>query len=106
MAQRIEVVGSRNYETVAAGVTAQVMGGNGAQGDYIEGILAIPAVIAAGVITLLDGSTSIAVYVGGATTVLEDVKPFFIRLGLYSVSGPWKITTGANMSCIAMGNFT
>ena len=95
-----------DYETVAASQTAQVLGATGSIGDYIEGVLVIPAVVAGGLVTLLDGSTSIPLYVGGATSTLVDVKPFYIKLGMKSVSGPWKITTGASISVIAMGDFT
>lgn len=102
---KTEEVGTE-YETVAASQTAQVLGATGAAGDLIQGILVIPAVVACGVVTLLDGSTSIPVFVGGGTTALSDAKPFFIKLGLRSVSGAWKITTGASVSCIAMGDFT
>lgn len=94
------------YETVAASQTAQTLGPTGATGDYIAGILVVPAVVACGLVTLLDGSTSIPVFVGGGTTALPSCIPFFIPLGLVSVNGPWKITTGANVSCIASGNFT
>lgn len=94
------------YETVAASATAQVLGATGAIGDYIEGILVIPALVACGVVTLLDGATSIPVFVGGGTTALVDAKPFYIKLGLTSVVGAWKITTGASVSCIGIGDFT
>lgn len=94
------------YETVAASQTAQVLGATGATGDYIAGILVIPAVVACGAVTLLDGSTSIPVFVGGGATALPSCIPFFIPLGINSVSGAWKITTGANVSCIGVGNFT
>ena len=94
------------YETVAASQTAQVMGATGHTGDYIAGILVIPAVVACGLVTLLDGATSIPVFVGGGTTALPSCIPFFIPLGLTSASGAWKITTGADVSCIAIGNFT
>lgn len=93
------------YETVAAGQTAQVIGITGGNGDYIERVIIIPAVAAAGVVTLLDGSTSIPLFVGGATTALPDLMPRSIYLGMRSVSGPWKITTGANVSVIAVGDF-
>lgn len=92
------------YETVAASQTAQVVGANGAAGDFIRGILVIPATTGAGNVTLLDGAISIPVFVGGGTLV--DLKPFFIPIGLTSVSGAWKVTTGANVSAIAVGNFT
>jgi len=94
------------YETVAASQTAQALGTVGATGDFIEGVLVIPAVVAAGVVTLLDGATSIPVYVGGATSALVDVKPFWVPLGLRSKTGAWKITTGANVSVIARGRFS
>jgi hypothetical protein len=92
------------YETVAASQTAQVIGATGGTGDFIRGVLVIPATTGAGNVTILDNATSIPVFVGGGT--LTDLKPFFIPLGLTSVSGAWKITTGANVSVIAVGNFT
>lgn len=93
------------YETVAASQTAQVLGATGATGDYIAGILVIPATTTPGVVTLLDNATSIPVFVGGASSV-SCLVPFFIPLGIKSVSGAWKITTGANVSCIGIGDFT
>lgn len=94
------------YETVAAGQTAQVLGTNGAVGDFISGILITPATAAGGVVTLIDGSTSIPIYVGGGTTALPSLVPVYVPLNIFSVSGPWKITTGANITCVAMGSFT
>lgn len=94
------------YETVAASQTAQVLGTVGALGDRILRLIIIPATVAGGLVTLLDGSTSIPIYVGGATTALTEVKPICVELGMCSVSGPWKITTGANISVIAVGDFT
>lgn len=97
--------GAGEYETVAASQTAQALGATGATGDYISGILVIPATTTPGVVTLLDNATSIPVFVGGASSV-SNLVPFFIPLGMISVSGAWKITTGANVSCIGIGNFT
>ena len=94
-----------DYETVAAGVTAQALGATGEKGDYIFGLLIIPAVAACGIVTLLDGATSIPVFVGGGTTALPSCIPFFVPLGLRSQSGAWQITTGADVSVIAIGNF-
>lgn len=95
----------REYETVAASQTAQVLGATGAAGDDIDGILVIPATTSPGNVLLLDGATSITVFAGGASSV-SNLVPFFIPLGIRSVSGAWKITTGANVSCIGIGNFT
>ena len=97
--------GAGEYETVAASQTAQALGATGATGDYISGILVIPATTSPGVVTLLHNATSIPVFVGGASSV-SNLVPFFIPLGMISVSGAWKITTGANVSCIGVGNFT
>ncbi len=93
------------YETVAASQTAQVLGGAGAVGDAIFGVLVIPATTSPGAVTLLDGATSIPIFTGGATSV-ADLKPFFIPLKLVSVSGPWKLTTGAAVSAIGIGKFS
>ncbi len=93
------------YETVAASQTAQALGATGAAGDYISGILVIPATTSPGNVLLLDNATSITVFVGGASSV-SNLVPFFIPLGMISVSGAWKLTTGTNVSCIGIGNFT
>jgi hypothetical protein len=93
------------YETVAASQTAQVLGATGATGDFLSGILVIPATTSPGNVLLLDNATSITVFTGGATSV-SNLVPFFIPLGMFSVSGAWKLTTGANVSCIGIGNFT
>jgi len=93
------------YETVAASQTAQVLGATGGTGDFISGILVVPATTSPGNVLLLDNATSITVFAGGATSV-SNLVPFFIPLGMFSVSGAWKITTGSNVSCIGIGNFT
>lgn len=93
------------YETVAASQTAQILGATGATGDYISSILVVPGTTSPGNVLLLDNAISITVFTGGATSV-SNLVPFSIPLGMRSVSGAWKITTGANVSCIAIGNFT
>jgi hypothetical protein len=94
-----------NYETVAASQTAQVLGGTGANGDYIKRLIIIPASVSPGAVALLDGSTSINVLPGG-TNSLTELKPITVELGMTSTTGPWKITTGASVSVIAIGDFT
>lgn len=91
------------YETVAASQTAQALGPTGASGDYIKYLVIVPATTGAGSVALLDGSTSISVY---ATGTLSDLKPIVIPLGIHSNTGAWKITTGANVSVIGIGQFT
>lgn len=94
-----------DYETVAASQTAQVMGGTGAIGDYLKRLIVIPTTVSPGMVTLLDNATSIPLFAGGAAS-LAMLAPFTIELGMVSVSGAWKITTGAGLSVIAIGKFT
>lgn len=94
-----------DYETVAAGQTAQVIGQTGAKGDLLERVILIPATVSPGVVTLLDDATSIPLFVGGANS-FADLKPISIEVRARSKNGAWKITTGANISVIAVGQFT
>ena len=94
-----------DYETVAASQTAQVLGATGATGDYLSGILVVPATTSPGAVAILDNATSITVFTGGASSV-TNLVPFFIPLGMLSVSGAWKITTGASVSVVGIGNFS
>lgn len=96
---------STAYETVAASQTAQVLGATGATGDYLSGLLVIPATTSPGNVLLLDNAISITVFAGGASSVLSLI-PFFIPIGAKSVSGAWKVTTGANVSVVGVGQFT
>lgn len=94
------------YEAVAASATDQVMGATGGTGDYLSHVIVIPAVAACGLVTIKDNTTAIISFVGGGTTAMPSVAPFVIPVGMYSASGAWKITTGSNVSCVAVGNFT
>jgi hypothetical protein len=93
------------YETVAASQTAQTLGATGATGDFISKVIIIPATTSPGNVLLLDNATSITIFTGGASSV-SNLVPFTVDLGMISVSGAWKITTGANVSAIGVGNFT
>jgi hypothetical protein len=93
------------YETVAASQTAQAIGSAGAVGNHIVRLIIIPATVSPGTVALLDDTTSITLFAGGANSVTE-LKPITVELGMTSVSGAWKITTGAAVSVIAIGNFS
>lgn len=95
------------YETVAASATDQALGATGATGDYLASVLIIPATAAAGAVSIKDGAGSaISIFAGGGTTALPTLAPIFVPLGIYSLAGAWKVTTGTNVSVIAVGNFT
>lgn len=100
------VVGPGSYETVAASQTAQVLGATGAIGDFLSHLLIVPATTSPGAVTVTDGSGSaITVFAGGASSV-SNLVAFAVPLGMTSVSGAWKVTTGANVSVIGIGKFT
>lgn len=101
----VPVKGAGDYEAVAASQEAQALGAAGAVGDYLAGLLVIPATTSPGSIAILDNAISMTVFTGGANSV-SNLVPFFIPLGVNSVSGAWKVTTGANVSVIACGNFS
>lgn len=100
-----EAAPDQQYETVAASQTAQALGPTGAEGDYLTGVLVIPATTSPGVVTVLDGVTSVIAFPGGATSV-PNLVPFFIPLGAPSKTGAWHVTTGANVSVVGVGRFT
>ena len=89
------------YETVAASQTAQVLGQSGATGDTIIRLIVTVNTALTSTVTILDNSTSIAIM--PATVV---VGVYSIDLGVQSVSGPWKVTTGAGATVVAVGNFS
>lgn len=95
-----------DYETVAASQTDQTLGVTGGVGDVLVGILIVPATLVPGTVSIKDGSgAAITIFTGGADSV-SNMVPFLIPLGIKSVSGAWKVTTGTNVSVIGMGKFT
>lgn len=94
-----------DYETVAASQTDQMLGATGAAGDYLAGVLIIPATTSPGAVSIEDGATNIPIFTGGANSV-TNLVPFFVPLGIVSVSGGWEITTGTNVAVIGVGSFT
>jgi hypothetical protein len=81
------------------------MGASGAAGDYISHVIIIPATTSPGAVSIKDGSGSaITIFTGGASSVTSLV-PFAVPLGLIAGTA-WKITTGAAVSAIGVGDFT
>lgn len=106
MSTAVSIYDPGQYETVAASQTDQAIGATGAAGDYLVGLLIVPATTAAGAVSIKDGTgSSISVFAGGGTTALTTLIPFFVPLGMRSTTGAWKVTTGANVSAIAVGKF-
>lgn len=97
------------YETVAASATAQILGATGAVGDFLSGVLIVPATTSPGAVSIIDGNGSnITIFAGGASSVTSLV-PFFVPWGAKCVNATtpgWKVTTGASVSAAGLGNFT
>jgi hypothetical protein len=91
------------YETVAASQTAQVLGVTGAKGDYIHRLIISVNTAATASVTIIDGSTSIVVLTGAATLV---PGVYSVEMNMAAATGPWKVTTGAGATVIAVGIFT
>lgn len=96
-------VSGRPYELVPASQNEKVLGANGAAGDDLDGLIIVPESTSPGVVSLFDDDVPIPLFVGGSVSTL---MPTFIRLGLRSVKGAWKVTTGKNVSVIAVGRFS
>lgn len=94
-------VGGEQYETVAASQTAQVLGGSGAAGDQIARLIITVATAATSTVTLLDNATSIPIMAANTA-----IGVYVVDLGMRSVSGAWKVTTGAGVTVVAVGKFS
>ena len=95
------------YEHIAASSSAQVLGGNGAVGDYLHRIICTVYTPATAAVQIVDGS--------GAGILTHTVLPnspgggigvYNIELNIVSANGAWKITTGAGVEVMAVGIFS
>ena len=92
------------YEHVAASQTAQVLGTNGATGDYLHRLVCTVTTAATGNVVILDGS-------GFSHTILPasagtGINNYDIEVNAVSRNGAWKITTGAGVEVLAIGIFS
>lgn len=100
------LVGSE-YEAVAASSADQVLGATGAIGDLLVGLLITPTTTSPGAVSIKDGSggAAITIFAGGAASI-STLHPFFIPLGIRALSAGWRVTTGAGLTALPVGNFT
>jgi hypothetical protein len=97
---------SRDYEAVAASSNNRTLGSTGAVGDYLAGVLLIPATTSPGAVSIKDGSgNSITIFAGGDASV-ADLRSWYVPVGAKSTSGGWVVNVGANISLIGFGMFT
>lgn len=105
----VAVAAGPDYKAVPASQTDEILGATGAVGDRLDGLLIVPATVSPGNVLIKDGNgTEITVFAGGANSVTT-LHPFFVPIGAKCVNSAtpgWKITTGADVSVIAVGDFT
>ena len=89
------------YETVAPSQTAQVLGATGAKGDIVKSLVITVSATATSTVALIDNATSYSIMAANTP-----IGVYTIPLDAQSVSGAWKITTGAGASVFATGQFT
>lgn len=94
-------IGGHDYETVAASQTAQVLGTTGALGDFISRLVITVGTAATSTVALLDGAASIPIMAANTP-----IGTYTVELGMRAVTGPWKITTGAGATVVAIGQFS
>jgi len=94
-------LGGDDYEVVAPSQTAQVLGGTGAKGDFLARLICCVETTATSTFTLTDGTTDVIV-----TGANKGQGPHYVELGIRAKTGPWKITTGAGITVIAVGQFS
>jgi hypothetical protein len=95
-----------DYVSVAASQTAAALG-TGKVGEILERVVITPASTSPGAVTIIDGNSSVVVFAGGSSSV-PNLVPITIQLGAtarVATTPGWKITTGANVSVVAVGKF-
>lgn len=106
----LPVSGGDEFEFVAAAQSLQVIGPTGGKGDYLGKLIVIPTSTAPGAVSIQDGTstaTLITLFNSSTATVMQpSLQPFEIPLGIRSVAGAWRVTTGAAVSVLAIGYFT
>ncbi|MFZ9649735.1 MAG: hypothetical protein ACO29C_06565 [Fluviibacter sp.] len=93
------------YEHVAASQTAQVLGGTGAKGDYIQRLVCTITSATTGNVVLVDGSGT-GVLTHTLVPANNGIGVVNLELNAISQDGAWKITTGAGVEVMAIGIFS
>ena len=88
------------YEAVAASQTDQALGTTGATGDYLHRLLISVTTASTASVTLKDGSTTIF-----TTPAATPIGVYSIEVNAVSRNGAWNLTTGSNVTAVAVGVF-
>lgn len=93
-----------HYETVAASQSDQALGATGAAGDWLQRLIITVGTAATAAVSIKDGS-------GSAIPILPNspgggIGVYVVEIEMKSLSGAWKVTTGAGSTVVAVGEFT
>lgn len=91
------------YETVAASQTAQVLGTAGKAGDYLHRLIVTVNTAATSTVSITDGVVTIPIVpavVGSGVGVIN------VEINAASLVSGWKVTTGAGVTVMAVGQFS
>ena len=91
------------YETVAAAQSLQVLGNAGAAGDYLHRLIVTVNTAATSGVSITDGATNISLV---PANVGSGVGVITIEVNAASISSGWKVTTGAGVTVVAVGQFS
>jgi hypothetical protein len=89
------------YEHVAFSSTEQVLGTTGAVGDYLHRMVITVGTAATSSVIITDGA-----FVHAVVRANTPIGVYSIEMNAISQSTGWKVTTGAGVEVLAMGNFT
>ena len=102
----IEALAGSDYERIGANAADVTLGGAGAAGDFLGGLVIVPASKSPGSVSIKDGDDpALSVFAGGADSI-STLHPIQIGFGIVSTNGAWSVTTGADVSVFAIGRFT
>jgi hypothetical protein len=91
------------YETVAAGQSLQVLGGAGAAGDYLHRLIVTVNTALTSGVTITDGAVNLALIPANVATGIGVIN---LELNMASLTSGWKVTTGAGVTVVAVGQFS
>lgn len=92
------------YQKIAASQTAKALGAVGGKaGDYLSHLVVSVDTAASASFSILDGGTTIY---SAAASPGSGIGNYIIPVGCSSVEGAWKITNGAGVTILAVGQFS
>lgn len=93
-----------SYVAVGASEVSFALTGStkaGAKHDYLHNLTLVVDTAASSTVTLIDGTTSIPLL-----PINTPIGTYNIEMDMTSQTGPWRLTTAAGVTVVALGRFT